>query len=282
MQNRYLELKLSWEIFQKAPEALSDPERSRLLKVAAKQNSIEHYILASADAANVMVPAATLNTRVEEIRRRYSSTAEFLQNLEHIGLTEVQLNQAIERDMRVESVLEKVASDVAPIGAVDAEIYYRLHSESFDRPESRRLSHILITVDPVRENGKSKDGGESRAKVKARLEALRSTLDSAEKFGEAALRHSQCPTALEKGQLGIVKRKQLYAELETSAFSLLEGEVSEVLESPIGLHILRCDEIFPSGLLPFSEVCERIVERLTDKRRREAQRKWLKDICLAG
>jgi peptidyl-prolyl cis-trans isomerase C len=38
-----------------------------------------------------------------------------------------------------------------------------------------------------------------------------------------------------------------------------EGEISDVLESPIGLHILRCDEILPSGMLPFAEVAERII-----------------------
>ena len=63
----------------------------------------------------------------------------------------------------------------------------------------------------------------------------------------------------------------VYAELEPAAFCLNEGEISPVLESPVGLHILRCDEIFPGGMIPFSEVCQRIIERLTDKRRRETQ-----------
>ena len=51
MLQGYLELKLSWQLFQKAPETLSDPERDRLQKVAAKQNVIEQRILGSAEAA---------------------------------------------------------------------------------------------------------------------------------------------------------------------------------------------------------------------------------------
>lgn len=268
MLQGYLELKLSWQLFQKAPETLSEPERDRLLEVARKQNSIEQRILASAAAANVVVPAATLATRVAEVRKRYPSEDEFAQDLERSGLNETTLGEAVERDLRVESVLEKIASATAPVSAIDAEIYYRLHPEAFDRPEARRLRHILITFDNAKE----------KARAITQLESLRSTLQNAEKFAAAAARHSQCPTAMEGGQLGVVKRAQLYAELEPAAFALFEGDISAVLESPIGLHILRCDEILPSGMLPFAEVRERIIERLTDKRRREAQKEWIKGL----
>ncbi len=66
----YLALKLSWELFQKGPETLTEPERHRLDDVARKQDSIEQRILASAASANVIVPAATLASRIAEIRRR--------------------------------------------------------------------------------------------------------------------------------------------------------------------------------------------------------------------
>ncbi len=271
MPQGYLELKLSWQLFQKAPETLSQPERGRLLEVAQKQNSIEQRILASASAANVVVPAATLATHIGEVRKRYASADEFAQDLERSGLNEAMLGEAVERDLRVESVLEKIASATAPVSTVNAEIYYRLHPEAFDRPEARCLRHILITFDNAQE----------KVRVITQLEVLRSTLKNAEKFATAAVRHSQCPTALEGGQLGVVKRGQLYGELEAAAFALILGEISAVLESPIGLHILRCDEILPSGMLRFAEVRARIIERLTDKRRRQAQEEWIKGLAPA-
>ena len=268
MLSAYLELKLSWELFQKAPETLSEPERNRVGEVARKQDSLEQRILASDEAAQVFVPAATLATRLDEIRQRYQNGDELSHDLERLGLNEAELEKAVERDLRVEAVLEKVASSVPAVSAVDAEIYYRLHPDAFDRPEARRLRHILITFDSAAE----------KAKAQKTLETLRCTVKNGEKFGEAALRHSQCPTSMEDGKLGVVKRNQLYAELEPAAFALQEGEISAVLESPIGLHILFCDEILPSGMLPFTEVSERIVERLTDKRRRDAQREWIKKL----
>lgn len=268
MSSAYVELKLAWELFQKAPESLSSPERQRLTEVSGKQARIEQAILASSEAAGVVIPEATLSQRIDEIRQRYQDSDELFRDLARIGTDEADLARAVERDLRVEAVLEKIASDLPAVTVVDAEIYYRLHPAAFDRPETRRLRHILITFNSAKE----------KIAARATLEKLRSTLENAEKFAAAALRHSQCPTAMEGGVLGAVRRKQLFAELEPAAFALTEGEISEVLESPIGLHILRCDEILPYGLLPFSEVQERVIEHLNEQKRKKIQRDWIKSI----
>lgn len=268
MPHGYLELKISWEIFGKLPEKLSEPEFDKLAKIAARQSAIEQKILASPEAANVVIPETTLATRLSEIRARYQGEDEFAKDMERIGLNEDGLRKTVELDLRVEALLDKVAATIPPASSVEAEIYFRLHPEAFTPPESRRLRHILITFNNPKE----------KLKAIAQLEVLRSTLENATKFGEAAQRHSQCPTAMSGGELGVVKRQQLYPELETAAFALNEEEISEILESPIGLHILRCDAILSTGSLQFSEVEPKIVERLNDKRRQEAQRSWIKSL----
>ncbi|MDD2885777.1 MAG: nitrogen fixation protein NifM [Dechloromonas sp.] len=272
MRLGYIELKLSWELYKKAPDALAEPERQRLDEVVRRQEIIEQSILRSQLAAQVVVPIATRNTRLTEIRDRYTDELAYEQDLAAIGLNEEQLAAAVERDLKVEAILEKVAAEAPPVTTVDAEIYYRLHPAAFKRPEARRLRHILLTFEHL----------PGKAIASATLEKLRSTAKSIEQFAAAALRHSQCPTAMDGGMLGVVKRQQLYPELEPAAFALKENEISSVLESPIGLHILRCDEVFPGGVLPFAEACPRIIERLTDKRRHEAQRAWLRSLNSAA
>lgn len=261
----YRQLKLSWELFQKAPQTLSDAESRRLAEVARHQDGIERRILASREAADIVVPTATLQLRVGEIRQRYASTAEFILDLAANGFDESALSTAVERELRVESVLEKVAAATPPVSLIEAENYYRLHPAAFDRPEARRLRHILIACDTPAEH----------RQAAAHLDALRATVGDAETFAAAALRHSQCPTAMDGGRLGVVKHGQLFAELEPTAFALARGATSAATASPLGQHLLRCDEIMASGMLPFTDVGPRIVERLSDKRRREAQRDWI-------
>lgn len=272
MQTGYLRLKLAWELFAKAPETLSPPEQVRLDEVARKQALIEQGILATPEAAHVHILPATLAGRVAEIRSRYPSPEAFMADLEQNGLDLGLLEQSITSDLRVEAVLDKVAAAAGEVSLVDAEIFYRLHPEAFDRPPARRLRHILITSDTPAEE----------VKVQARLESLRSTLHTAEEFGLAALRWSQCPTAMEGGTLGVVRTGQLYPELEPAAFGLAEGEISRVCASPIGLHLLRCDEILPSGIPAFAEVSQKIIERLGEKRRQQAQREWIRQVVSVG
>lgn len=261
----YLELKLSWELFKKAPEALSAPERGRLEQVARRQTGIEQRILKSPEAAGVIVPEATLATRLADIRARYRNEDDYQADLDRIGLGEAGLTEAVGRDLLMEAVLDKIGAAAPEANDVDAEIFYRLHPEAFERPEARRLRHILITFGSPAE----------KAAARQQLETLRGTVGSAEAFGAAALRHSQCPTALQAGELGVVKRGQLYAELEPAAFALAENEISAVLESPIGLHIVRCDQIFAAGKMDFQQVKARIIEKLTNQRRRQLQKAWI-------
>lgn len=267
MQDGYLNLKLSWELFKKAPEKLVAAEWTRLNAIAERQVELERGILAAPEASGVVVPDSAVASRMTEIADRYPSAEEFEREIAGLGLGESDLSEALARELRVEAVLEKIASSVAPVSAVDAELYYHAHLNAFQKPEARHLRHILITY----------DNREERARAVMQLKVLRSSARDADAFGKAALRHSQCPTAMQEGVLGLVQRGQLYPELEPDAFALAKDEISDVLESPIGLHILRCDEIQQCEIAPFADVASKISERLNQRRRLKAQQDWIRE-----
>ncbi|MDR0703292.1 MAG: nitrogen fixation protein NifZ [Azoarcus sp.] len=137
-----------------------------------------------------------------------------------------------------------------------AESYYRQHPRAFIRPEARRLRHILMTYDDAAQ----------KERVTAQLEALRTGIATAEDFAAAALKYSQCPTALREGLIGAVRRGQLFPELEAPAFALAEGEISSPQESPVGLHLLFCDAVLPATTVSFADARARIIAHLTEKR----------------
>ncbi|MDD5462304.1 MAG: peptidylprolyl isomerase [Methylococcales bacterium] len=60
---------------------------------------------------------------------------------------------------------------------------------------------------------------------------------------ELALKHSECPTALQGGVSGIVPRGKLCPELDAALFSIKAGEISEIVESEIGFHLVLCQQI---------------------------------------
>ena len=268
----YLVLKLSQALFHKAPASLAPEERQRVDQVAGRQLQIEQRILATPEAAQIHLPEASVNQSVAEIRGRYPSREEFLADLDNAGLDEASLRLAIERDLRFEAVLERIASQEAPASHTDAEIYYFIHRERFRRPENRTLRHILVTVN-------EDIPGSDRVSAWRKIRDIQASLASLpNRFADLALAHSECPTAMQGGLLGTLQRGQLYPELEPIAFNLRLGELSEVAESPMGFHILYCVAIEDENFVPFSVVREKIRTHLTEQRQKAAQKRWIADL----
>ncbi len=265
----YLTLKLAQELFQKPPCNLEPKERRRVEEVVARQLKIEQRILSTREAAQVILPASSLEQAVAQIRGRYSSKKEYLADLDRSGLDPGRLSAAIERDLKVDAVLDCVASQVPEVNETDVEIFYLLHRERFHRPENRTLRHILVTINDSL-------SGSERTTARNRIDALHARLlKSPERFAEQALKYSECPTAMNGGLLGTLKRDQLYTELEPVAFALAPGELSDVVESPMGFHILHCVAIEAACELPLASVRGKIRKHISESRRRASQKSWI-------
>ncbi len=265
----YLTIKLAAELYGKSPEALAPPERSRVATVAQRQAAIERRILATVEATSVVLPDASVAAALAEIRQRYAGDDEFEADLSRAGLTPDALRAAIERDLKVEAVLEQVAGRVEAASATDVEIFYLQNAERFLKPETRLLRHILVTINETL-------AGSERPAALGRIVAIRERLEKApDRFAEQALKHSECPTAMNGGLLGEMPPGKLYPELDAVAFELSAGQVSDVVESPLGFHVVLCERIVPGRRVPLGEAAERIRANLDENRRRAAQKDWL-------
>jgi nitrogen fixation protein NifM len=267
--SEYLTLKLAAKLFSRPPDALAADELKRVRAVAARQRQIEALILGTPESANVMVPQASVESCLQEIRGRYGSEEDFQADLERIGLDAASLRRAVERDLVVEAVLEKVGARAAAVSDTEVEIFWFMHRERFRRAETRVLRHILITI-----NEQFADGG--RQAARARVDAIRvRLLKNPERFAEQALKHSECPTAMNGGLLGAVPRGKLFPELEPVAFSLGAGELSQPVESELGWHLILCETINAERPSELAEVSPAIRERLEGQRRGMCQKSWI-------
>jgi peptidyl-prolyl cis-trans isomerase C len=268
----YLELKAAQNLFGKGPTALEADEREHVRKTAARQYGLEARVLAAPEARDAMVPPASLTAAMEEIRTRYADEADFHADLQRNGLDEAGFRDALERELLVEAILEKVGTRAARVSDIDVELYYQYHPDQFRRPETRRVRHLLVTVnDDLPDN--------TRPVAQGRIEAIAARLAREPKrFEEQAMKHSECPTALQGGLLGEVPRGQLYPELDTALFGMQAGEISGILESPMGLHLLRCETITPAAVLTLKEARGPIRALLEQRRKRVCQQAWIKQL----
>lgn len=272
MNLTYLLLKTAQGLYGKAPAALDPNELRRAERAAMRQLDLEARVLARPEAQGVMVPEATLDATLEEVISRYPDRNEFEADLAGNGLTLGDYRQALARELRVEAVLERVASRIEPVTDEDITFYCRSHPEQFQRPERRRARHILVTINETLAENHSEA---ARARIMAIAQRL---AQDPGRFEEQAMQHSECPTALQGGLLGDVKPGQLYPELDRALFTLEPMALSPVLESSLGLHLLRCDQVLPADSLPLETVKEQLREALTQQRKNACQKAWLKGL----
>lgn len=262
-------LKAALSLFEKGAETLSGEERSRANAVALRCAQIESAVLSSNEATGVCLAPSALDKALAEISGRFEDHDAFHASLDRAGIDETMLHEALRRDLLVDAVLERVGARAGQVGTTEAEIFYYAHINRFRVPEKRTARHILITL-----NEDFADNRREQAEQRIR-EIARRLGHKPERFAEQAGKHSECPTALHGGLIGDVERGQLYPELDAALFELRSGQLSGVLQSELGFHLVRCDAIHPERTLPFDEVAASLRQRLTEERARGATKQWL-------
>ena len=142
----------------------------------------------------------------------------------------------------------------------DVRAYYDVYRDRrFRRREAVKFSQIFI---PAPEGGAPDEREAARKQLEDVLREARGGAD----FAELARKHSKDDSAAQGGDMGFVNRGQLLPALDTALFALKEGEVTDVLESAFGLHLLKAVERQEDEVMDLDEVREQIVDALTLER----------------
>lgn len=163
---------------------------------------------------------------------------------------------------KISMVLFKTDSYLKDVQVSDDEIkeYYNEHQSEFHKDAEVKARHILFRVEESAPE-------EEVTKVKAEAQKV---LDEAKKkgadFAELAKKYSQGPTAPKGGDLGYFSRDQMVPSFAEAAFALKAGEISGLVRTPYGFHIIKVEDVRPEKVIPMEEAREDI--ELTLKRQK--------------
>lgn len=268
----YTLLRAALNLFKKPPAEL-DPEQLRQARRQARNEyAIETRVLHAPEAVGVIVSEQELARAFNEIRSRFDADDAFLTSLAANRLSEASLKAALARQCKVDAILERVAARSPKVNEVEVGIYYHLHPEKFRKPEQRGARHILISINAdYPEN--------SRENALARITEIAAQLQrKPHKFADLALRHSECPSALNGGSLGTVSAGTLYPELDKALFALKENDISGVVETEIGFHLIQCLKISRAETISLKKATPKIKQLIQERYRRNCQRTWLASL----
>ena len=151
--------------------------------------------------------------------------------------------------------------NAANIQVSDQEIeqYYKLNPDKFSTPELRQARHILIRSD-------AKESGELQAAKRKKLEAILALAKAGKDFSQLAREYSEDASGKNGGDLGFFSKGQMVPPFAEAAFSLKEGEISPIVTTQFGLHLIKLEKIKPANVTTLAAAREQIATELKAQR----------------
>ena len=212
-----------------------------------------------------------LKDNMDSFRKRFKDEKQYEEWLASVKLTQDRLKEQFVQQNSVRELIDKKITPKVNITDAEAQKFYKENSQYFKRPEEVKAEHILIKVE------KDADAKQKEA-ARKQLADIKKKIDAGENFEDLAKAHSQCPSASRGGDLGYFSKGKMVPPFEKAAFELKPDQVSDIVETQFGYHLIKLIDRKPAGTVEFDEVKGRIVENLQKKETMEAVQKYIAEL----
>jgi peptidyl-prolyl cis-trans isomerase C len=214
-----------------------------------------------AKARKIPVSDAEVEERLQAMRKSAPSEEVFKAALAQRKMTLARLRADTRNEIAIAKMMNVVASE-QPTTDAEAKAFYEKNPDRFKHPDLVRASHIMVRFEPA-------GGDAAKAKARPKAEALLKRA-RVEDFAELARQNSEHVSAGSGGDLGYFPREKpalpLPREFIDAAFALKPGEISDLVATENGYHIIKVIDRKPAGILPLADVNEQVKQGLTQQK----------------
>lgn len=263
-------------LLKQAAEIFSGPEREKRIADIRKMVSdslIEELLLEQeVERQGLKVSEKDIDGAIDDVKKQNSLDEEGLKAaLKKEGLTYEGYRAQIKTQMEKSRVINQQVRSRVNVTEKEISDYYERNQRMFLSDEEVKISHILFQVP---ENSTDADIERIKKESGGVLEMARSGND----FAELAKKYSNDSSAREGGSLGFFKRGQIMPALEREAFSLKKGEISDLVRTSYGFHIIRVDDVREALPEPFESVKEKIRSAVTTEMMEQRYKEWVEEL----
>lgn len=235
----------------------------KLWKQALENMVNQRILLQEADRQGIQAEKEAVDARIAEITGRYPDPEKFKEQLAGMGVSDEKFHHEIEQNVILETLIEAQTKDVKEAGQEEVEEFYRSNPESFKKAEQVQTSHILLKTDPSASE-------ETRTQKRLELSRLRGEIEKGVDFAQLAREHSDCPSSSRGGDLGLFERGKMVKAFEDAAFGMKVGEVSEIVETQFGYHLIKVTDRQDTETVSLDKVQDSIVTFLNRQKQEQA------------
>lgn len=272
------------QLKQISQETLTEEKLKQLKQKVLDQLISEKLLLQEAKKRNIKVTKRELEEGIKTVKSRFPNDQAFLQELKKENLTQKQFEKRIEEQIMVLKMIDEAIKKYVPppteqeakevfdkvvkvINKKDVKLSeeekdeIKLLAQLVERyfGEQVRVRHILIRTD-------NRSTAEEKENAKKRIMDIKAKLDKGEDFATLAQKYSEDPGSKDRGgDLGFIAKGDTVEEFEKVAFSLKEGEVSGIIETRYGYHIIKLIERRPKRKIEFEPIKEDLMQYVARK-----------------
>jgi peptidyl-prolyl cis-trans isomerase C len=211
-----------------------------------------------------------IDTKLAQGKTRFKDDQEFKKAIKDLEMDEKDLREYTRRDLLISRFVDTAFVAKTTIPDTEIRSFYDKNQDKFKRDESVKASHILIGVD-------GKATAEEKKKALEKAEKLKKELAGGADFALLAKDNSTCPSSKQGGDLGFFGKGQMVPSFEKAAFALKPGEISDIVETQFGYHIIKLTDKKAAEIADFKDVKAKIEEYLKGQKVNEAIQKYLEE-----
>lgn len=210
-----------------------------------------------------------------DVKAERGSEAAFLEALQESGLSPAEFRDGLRIDIAIKRYLERDVFSGVEVKDDELRTAFERDPARFKQPPEVRARHILFIVAP---DAPAEEVATVRARALKVLEAARSGLD----FAGLARRHSEAPNRANGGDLGFFTENQLEPTFSAAAFALNTGEISDLVRTNYGFHVIKLEERRGDRAPTFSDVSDKVRRVVLAEKQERRLEETLKNLRAAA
>lgn len=252
-------------------KSLSDPELSALRKGVIENLIDQELLYQQSQEKGFKLDETAVQEQMKKIKGQFPSEEAFKSQVSKMGLSEESIESQLRRGMAIKKFVEAEFVEKITISDKETKDYYDRHTDFFKRPEQVQASHILIKVD-------SKADKANKTEARKKIVEIQTRLNKGENFAALAKEFSQDSSSGKGGDLGYFGRGQMVKPFEEAVFELKPGEVSDIVETQFGYHLIQVTDKKPETIIAYENVQERIETYLKNIKVKEELNPYLEKL----
>lgn len=232
----------------------------------------EMLVAQEADRLGIEVTPKEINMAMRDVKERNQLTeAQFEEALAEDGMTLEDYKKELTKQMKKMRLMDQEIKAKVQVSKKEIDKYYQEHKGDFNAPPEVRLQQILLILPPeVTER--------EVTLVREHAEQIRNRVNEGEDFTMLVKLYSQDPNAAAGGDMGTFRQGELFSALDKVAFTLEVGEVSSVIQSPKGFHIVRLLDRKDPKTMTDEQRSEEIDDIIFNQKVESRFQQWIKNL----